>query len=151
MWLGQFILGGKFDPPSYFKNNQSDINITLYNCQTTYLEQIKSLKMLTSSVICGVIGFFVTRKCQKIRKIDENSLRRKPSYLLNNVSRSSHRKCSVKWCSQKILRPTTLIRKILWHRCFPVNFCEISKNTFFIEHRTTASVNGNLRCWFQRL
>ena len=34
-----------------------------------------------------VISFFVTRKCQKIQKIDENSLfwRRKSSYLLNNL------------------------------------------------------------------
>ena len=25
------------------------------------------------------------------------------------------------------LRPATLLKKRLWHRCFPVNFCEISK------------------------
>ena len=24
-----------------------------------------------------------------------------------------------------------LLRKRLWHRCFPVNFCEIYKNTFY--------------------
>ena len=24
--------------------------------------------------------------------------------------------------------------KSLWHRCFPVNFAKISKNTFFTEH-----------------
>ena len=28
------------------------------------------------------------------------------------------------------LRPATLLKKRLWHRCFPVNFCEISKNTY---------------------
>ena len=28
------------------------------------------------------------------------------------------------------LRPATLLKNRLWHRCFPVNFCEISKNTF---------------------
>ena len=31
--------------------------------------------------------------------------------------------------------PGTLLKKRLWHRYFPVNFCEISENTFF--HRTT--------------
>ena len=31
-------------------------------------------------------------------------------------------------------RPATLLKKRLWHRCFPVNFSEISKNTFFKEH-----------------
>ena len=28
------------------------------------------------------------------------------------------------------LRPSTLLKKRLWHRCFPFNFCEIFKNTF---------------------
>ena len=31
-------------------------------------------------------------------------------------------------------RPATLFKKRLWHKCFPVNFSEIFKNTFFIEH-----------------
>ena len=29
------------------------------------------------------------------------------------------------------LRPATLSKKRLWHRCFSRKFCEISKNTFF--------------------
>ena len=37
-----------------------------------YLKYIESEKMLTASVISDVISFFVTKKCQKIRKIDEN-------------------------------------------------------------------------------
>ena len=28
------------------------------------------------------------------------------------------------------LRPVTLLKKRLWHRCFPMNFSEISKSTF---------------------
>ena len=37
------------------------------------------------------------------------------------------------------LRPATLLKKRLWHRCFPVNFKKFLK-TFFIEHlRTTDS------------
>ena len=31
-------------------------------------------------------------------------------------------------------QPATLLKTRLWQRCFPVNFCEIFKNTFFIEH-----------------
>ena len=65
-------------------------------------------------------------------------------------SRSSHRRCSVrkgvlrnfakftgKHLSQGLLfnkaaglRPATLLKKRLWHRCFPVNFAT-SKNTYF--------------------
>ena len=75
-------------------------------------------------------------------------------------SRSSHRRCSVrkgvlrnfakftgKHLSQGLLfnkaaglRPATLLKKRLWHRCFPVNFAKFFKNTFFTEHlRMTAS------------
>ena len=41
-------------------------------CHTIYLKYVEREKMLTSSVISDVNSFFVTRKCQKIQKIDEN-------------------------------------------------------------------------------
>ena len=31
-------------------------------------------------------------------------------------------------------RPATLLKKRLWHQCFPVNFKKTFKSTFFIEH-----------------
>ena len=41
-------------------------------------------------------------------------------------------------CNFTSLRPATLLKKSLWHRCFSVNFSENSKNTFF--YRTTPMV-----------
>ena len=35
------------------------------------------------------------------------------------------------------LRPATLLKKGLWHRCFLQ--CQISKNTFFTEHLSTTA------------
>ena len=32
------------------------------------------------------------------------------------------------------LRPATLFKKRLWHRCFPVNFAKFLKTLFFTEH-----------------
>ena len=32
------------------------------------------------------------------------------------------------------LRSAILFKKRLWHRCFPLNFAKIFKNTFFTEH-----------------
>ena len=51
------------------------------------------------------------------------------------------------------LRPATLFKKRLCHKCFPVNFCEISKNTFFTENLwTTASTHKNsVKLPFKRL
>ena len=32
------------------------------------------------------------------------------------------------------MRPATLLKKRLWHRCFPVNFAKFLRTPFFIEH-----------------
>ena len=32
------------------------------------------------------------------------------------------------------LRPATLLKKRLWHKCFPVNFVKFLRTPFFIEH-----------------
>ena len=32
------------------------------------------------------------------------------------------------------LRPATLLKMRLWHRCFPVNFAKFSRTPFFTEH-----------------
>ena len=32
------------------------------------------------------------------------------------------------------LRPSTLLKKRLWHMCFPVNFAKFLRTLFFIEH-----------------
>ena len=32
------------------------------------------------------------------------------------------------------LRLTTLLKKRLWHRCFPVNFAKLLRISFFVEH-----------------
>ena len=32
------------------------------------------------------------------------------------------------------LRPATLLRQRLWHRCFPVNFVKFSRTSIFTEH-----------------
>ena len=38
------------------------------------------------------------------------------------------------------LRPATLLKKRLWHRCFPLNFVKFLRAPFYIEHVcTTAS------------
>ena len=70
------------------------------------------------------------------------------------VVRGSHRRCSIKkavlgdfanftgkhLCQSLIfnvvgLRPTTLLKKRLWHRCFPVNLAKFLRASFFTKHR----------------
>ena len=70
----------------------------------------------------------------------------------SKILRSSHGKHSTKngvlrsfekftgWMHRKIhrknegLNPATLLKKRLWHRCFPVNFKKFLRTAFFIEH-----------------
>ena len=47
----------------------------------------------------------------------------------HDINRNNHRRCSIKklfikFCEfhSKQFRPGTLLKKKLWHRCFPVNF-----------------------------
>ena len=52
------------------------------------------------------------------------------------------RRCSVKKgvlrnsakFTGKHLRPATLLKKRLWHRCFPVKFAKFLRTPFFTEH-----------------
>ena len=79
--------------------------------------------------------------------------------------RNSHRRCSARkgvlrnfakftgkhLCQSLffVLSPETLLKKRLWHRCFPMNFCV--KNTFFTEHLwTTASKLSSLLEWLKK-
>ena len=85
--------------------------------------------------------------------------------MLSSTYRSNHRRCCVrkgvvrnfakfsgKFLCQIIfliklqvsgLRPATLLKKRLWHRCFPVNFVKNFINTFFTEHiLATASAHA---------
>ena len=50
LFEGSFSLeGGQFDPPSYFKKNLSNINITLCNCKTIYLKYVEKKN---ADIIC---------------------------------------------------------------------------------------------------
>ena len=40
----------------------------------------------------------------------------------------------IRTLDQPLLRPATLLKKRLWHRCFPVNYVKFPRTTFFIEH-----------------
>ena len=48
-----------------------------------------------------------------------------------SLFRSSHRSCSVrKGVLRNYARPGTLLKKRLWHRCFPVNFAKFLRLPF---------------------
>ena len=45
------------------------------------------------------------------------------------------------------LSPATLLKKILWHRLFSVNFRTFFKETFFTEHLTTTASETTTKCF----
>ena len=51
--------------------------------------------------------------------------------------------------TEKGLRPATLLKKRLWHRCFPVNFAKFQRTPFSTEHLRWLLLNNivqNIRC-----
>ena len=52
--------------------------------------------------------------------------------VLRNFTKSTRKHlCQVSFLIKLQTWPVPLLKKRLWHRCFPVNFSEISKNTSF--------------------
>ena len=55
------------------------------------------------------------------------------------------------------LRPPTLLKKRLWHRCFPVNFAKFLRTPFLTEHfhwvllKSSASGEMKLRKWIYEM
>ena len=43
------------------------------------------------------------------------------------------------------LRPATLLKKWLWHRCFPVNFVKFIRTPFIIEHLCWLHLNFHIK------
>ena len=89
--------------------------------QIVFIKQIKSLSIhhlqkftiqkQPPEVFCkkGVLGNFTKFTGKNLRQ----------SLFFNNVAS---------------LRPVTLLKKRLWHRCFPVTFVKFLRTIFFIEH-----------------
>ena len=48
------------------------------------------------------------------------------------------------------LRPTTLLKKRLWHRCFPVNFAKFLKILFLKEHLWWRAIIQKLKSVFKK-
>ena len=73
------------------------------------------------------------------KKLTEVLCKKRCSYKFRKI----HRK--IPMCQS--LRPATLLRKRLWHRCFPVNFTKFIRTPVLTEDlQTTVSVNMNKFC-----
>ena len=78
-----------------------------------------------------IISEALVRRCSVKKRVLKNSTKFIEKYLCQSLS-------FIKVAS---LRPATLLKKRLWHRCFLVNFVKFLSASFLIEHlRTTASV-----------
>ena len=56
-------------------------------------------------------------------------------------------KIEVQRCSIKGVRPATLLKKRLWHRCFPVNFAKFLRTSFIIDHLWSLLLSLYINCW----
>ena len=68
--------------------------------------------------------------------IASTSLQQRQSISLTLFLRYPHSRssCLELFCKKSCLRPAILLKKRLWHRCFPVNFANFLWRPFFMEH-----------------
>ena len=56
-----------------------------------------------------------------------------------------HRWSVKKGVLRNCLRPSTLLKKRLWHRCFPVNFVKFLRTPFYIELMAASKMGTQLQ------
>ena len=54
--------------------------------------------------------------------------------VLGNFTKFTGKHLSQSLYFNKVAGPATLLKKRLWHRCFPVNFAKFPRTPFFTEH-----------------
>ena len=65
---------------------------------------------------------------KNIRSHQKSSIKK----VLLQISQNSHENTCAR--VSFLIRPTTLLKWRLWHRCFPVNFAKFVRTPFFTEH-----------------
>ena len=97
-------------------NKAEELNLSIFNMITG----INELKTLTKHISCKRKCRFDGKKC--------NSDQLKKVMHVKKIS-----SCPKVFC-EKGFRPATLLKKRLWHRCFPVNFVKFLRTRFLSEH-----------------
>ena len=64
------------------------------------------------------------------------------------ISQNSQENTCARVCSR--FQPATLLKKRLWHRCFPVNFAKLLRTLFYRTPPVAASVHCTLHCKIAR-
>ena len=146
-----------FNPNNAHSHNQINIRI-LHICDTS-----KGLDSGSFKIDCkkgNIVPIQKKSYCQSllryVAKFMKNSIYQDMLHFLMRMKwfRSSHQRCSIKksvlrnfvkftgkhLCQSLFfdkvagLRPATLLKKRLWHRCFPVNFATFVRTPFLTEH-----------------
>ena len=98
-------------------------------------QKVKALKTLSSSGIgTGRVKDFYGQ-CERIRRSSRPDVFCKKDALRNFAKSAGKHLCQSLFFNKVAgLRPATLLKKRLWHRCFPVNFAKFLRTPFLTEH-----------------
>ena len=133
LWYNKHIL---FHNKPIYRTSFSDKNVNFINNLLGCLGNFKSWNVLTTGFKLGDSLYFSWM--QLINAIPRSSRVEvfcKQSVLRNFASFIGKHLCqSLFFNKVAARRPTTLLKKRLWHRCFPVNFVKFLRTPFFIEH-----------------
>ena len=99
------------------------------SCQTAHMISCFFLEVLSIGWYCNFNVYMQKQPTEVFYK----------KGFLKNSSNSQESTCVRVFFNNVIgLRPTTLLKMRLWHRCFPVNFTKFLRTPFFTKHLQTA-------------
>ena len=99
-----------------------------YNCQSLFFNKFAGAATSLLIILTWKSLNIVYRKSIKFFKVLPKENLKSACKRLSLVTEAAA--WGVIWKKGVIRRPTTLLKKRLWHRCFPVNFAKFLRTTF---------------------
>ena len=81
-----------------------------------------------------IINLFTSLLQMKLFKSSQQRCSVKKGFLRNFAEFTGKHLCQSLFFTQVAAQPATLLKKRLWHRCFPENFAKFLRTPFFKEH-----------------
>ena len=157
-------LGTHIDKTLIWKHHIINVAIKLSKANTRLFKirhyiNMKTLKQLFMQFLNHTYLMLLGRKnSSSVKRLHTLQKITQANVFSKQISEATVRRCSSTLTQSLLfdrvagLKPETLLKKRSWHGCFPVNFCEIFKKTFF--YRTplgTAPEIYSHRSSFQKL
>ena len=121
-----------FEICEIFKNTYFQQHLWMTASVETPLKTCNSFMAFVCVCVCVCVLFFLDSDLTIIGACSNLKSSRHKVFCKKGVLRNFAKFTGKHLCQS--LRPATLLKKRLWHRCFPANFAKFLRTPFFTEH-----------------